>query len=198
MDEQLSRWASRWKALEIPDLNVLQRAQSAHRREAAVHTLLTVAWSLGVAVVAALSVGGPYLDLPVRPFRLAFAIAALLLGAGALAITRLQIARARALLTATPVGVVQDLIRLHERELQQWVSPWSFGVTCALAVSAIAWPVVDLVAAARANASALRAIGALAFAITALSALVIVGLRRVRVLRLELARLHALARELEG
>lgn len=199
MDDELRRWADTWQSIE-GDGGLLQRAQSAHRGEATLRAVATIALIVGALAVASslvVQLSGS-VAVPVRWFRLAIAAGALLVGVGAMAHWSRQIAAARADLTDTPLGMLVDLARLHERELSWWLGKGSLATTALLAAVALGLGVAQLQHAVTAGASTTAAWRVLLCVAIALAALAAVGVARVRYLRRALAAVRELQRQLAG
>jgi hypothetical protein len=198
MDEELERWARAWQSMEVKNVNIMKRAQAAHRFEAMWQGVGVAAVGMGVLVTAigfALAAGS---GLSGR-WHL-FLIAALSLAVAGWTLWRWgkQAALARARLEATPLGFVTDLMRLRERELAGYVDKRVWLPAGLLTLATIAF-IGDGVVRARA-AGEPRAIveGLLGSLLLVLVASVIYVIRRVRYLRRDLATLRELQSELES
>ena len=198
MDEELERWARAWQSMEIKHVNIMKRAQAAHRQEAIWQGMGAAAVGFGVLVVvigfasvAASGLSGrwhffliPALSLPLAGW--------ILWRSGQ------QAALARARLVATPVGFVTDLMRLRERELAWYVDKRVLLAAGVLQLATIALG-VDIAARARAAGEPRTLVeGLLGSLLLFLVASVIFGIRRVRYLRRDLATLRELRSELEA
>jgi hypothetical protein len=202
MDDELRRWAATWKQMEALDMDIVRRAQSAYRIDA-VRQLLEVVGS-GVSVVlfarwfaTKLSRG----EVSVVDWVLVGAMcSALVYLAVFFRHSARQRAKSRELLSDTPQGLVADLVRIHERELQAWVNKWALAVTVLLGVAGFAWGGITMSQAHAAGKlqSPGLAWGALSFLALALVALGVLGRWRVRFLRRELSSLRDIQRELDA
>jgi hypothetical protein len=180
-------------------MNWLQRTQTAHRYEAVVQAL-----AIGALVVAAVKLAvlfarsGTQSSAPVAHWpQLAFGALGLLVGAFAVRYSAKQIAAARAELSNTPAGLIVDLIRIHERELQQWCGAWSLGATAVLATGAVTIAIQRMLELSRAHADTRGAWATLGCVLLALIALAGFGVKRVRYLRRELSTLRDVQRQLD-
>jgi hypothetical protein len=202
MDDELRRWAATWKQMEALDMDIVRRAQSAHRTEA-VRLLLEV---LGMGVSAVVFAGWCAWalrrdEVSVADWMLIGATWSALLYAGVMVRrSARQRAKSRELLSDTPQSLVTDLVRVHERELQAWVNKWGLAVSGVLGVTGLAWVVSTTIQAEAAGKlqSPGLAWGSLGFLVLALVALGWFGRRRVGFLRRELRSLRDIQRELDA
>jgi hypothetical protein len=193
MDEELQRWARAWQSMEVKHVNIMKRAQAAHRFEAMWQGMLAAILGSGVLMVALTF----KLLAAVGWHQVLLAVLGLAWVAWALWRSRRDVALARARLVETPLGFVTDLIHLRERELFWWVDKRVLlaGGVLTLASNAFA---VDVLARFRAAGEPrVLAEGLLGLGLLILVASVIFGIRRVRFLRRDLATLHELRSELE-
>lgn len=197
MDEELERWARTWQSMEVKHVNIMKRAQAAHRFEAMWQGVGVAAVGIGVLALAitfpSLAAGG----LSGRWHLLLIAVLSLALAGWTLWRSGQQAALARARLVATPSGFVTDLMRLRERELAVYVDKrlWLAAGVLLLATTGFS---VDGVARARAAGAPLTVVeGLLGLMLVVLVASVIYTIRRVRYLRRDLATLRELHSELE-
>jgi hypothetical protein len=203
MDEELERWAKAWRSMEVKHVNIMKRAQAAHRFEAVWQGVLAAILGSGVLMVAirferlAGSDWEQVLTGPPGVPGLALPVLSLAFGGWALWRSRQQVALARARLVETPLGFVTDLIRLREREFAGWVDKRVLIPGGVLTLAALMFA-VDRTARARAAAQP-RAFdeGLLGLVLLLLVAFVIFGIRRTRYLRCDLATLRELRSELE-
>lgn len=195
MDEELERWAKAWQSMEVKHVNIMKRAQAAHRYEAMCQGVLAAVVGMGVLVVAIAYVP---LQWPGQWHLLLIDVLALALGAWTLWRSRRQAVLARARLVATPFGFVTDLMGLRERELAGLTEKRVMLPGGALVLAAIAFG-VDRVAQARAAGDPRVFVheGLLGLVLLLSVALVVFGIRRARYLRRELATLRELRSELE-
>jgi hypothetical protein len=192
MDEELERWARAWQSMEVKHVNIMKRAQVAHRFEAMWRGVLAAVVGSGVLMLAVrfktlAAIGWHQVLIPVL---------SLALGVWTLWYSGQQVALARARLVETPLGFVTDLIHLRERELAGWVDKRVLLPGGVLTLAALGFG-VDNVARARAGGypQTLNE-GLLGLVLFILVAWVIFGIRRVRYLRRDLATLRELRSEL--
>jgi hypothetical protein len=198
MDDELERWSQTWKAMEIKETNMLQHAQTAHRQEAMTRLAMFTALAAGlVALVMRVNQQLSSGTLNERWTENAIVVGALLLGALVMRRWGQQIAASRAELVQTPHGMLSDLIRLRERELELWVGRRAVIMTSVLAVAALALVSQQLVRAQAAGEPMGRAWLALGFLVIYSIGLVAFGMGRVRYLRRELDSLHEMRTELD-
>jgi hypothetical protein len=193
MDEELERWARAWQSMEVKRVNIMKRAQVAHRYEAMWQGVLAAVLGSGVLMVAMrferLAASGWH-QMLIPVLSLAF-------GGWALWRERQKVALARARLEATPLGFVTDLMQLRERELAGWVDKRVLLAGGVLTLAAFAFA-VDHLARARATGEPWAFDGGvLGLDLLLLVTWVIFGIRRVRYLRRDLATLRELRSELE-
>jgi hypothetical protein len=193
MDEELERWARAWRSMEVKHVNIMKRAQVAHRFEAMWQGVLAAVVGSGVLMVALrfktlAAIGWHQVLIPV--LSLAF-------GGWALWRSGQEAALARARLVETPLGFVTDLIHLRERELFWWVDKRVLLAGGVLTLAAIPFAVDRLALARAAGAPWAFDAGLLGLGLLLLVALVTFGVRRVRYLGRDLATLRKLRSELE-
>jgi uncharacterized protein (TIGR03382 family) len=202
MDDELRRWAATWKQMEGLDMDIVQRAQSAHRTEAVRQFLEVLGIGVGVVLHGrwsawVLSRG----EVSVVDWVLLGVVWSALIYAGVMfRRSARQRAKSRELLSDTPQSLVTDLVQVHERELQAWVSKWGLAVCGVVGVTGLAWAVstaIQAEAAGKLQSSGV-AWGATGFLALALVALGWFGRRRVGFLRRELRSLRDIQRELDA
>jgi hypothetical protein len=197
MDEELERWARAWQSMEIKHVNIMKRAQAAHRQEAIWQGMGAAAVGFGVLVVAIGFASVAASGLSGRWHFFLIPALSLPLAGWTLWRSGQQAALARARLVATPVGFVTDLMRLRERELAWYVDKRVLLAAGVLQLATIAFG-VDIAARARAAGEPRTLVeGLLGSLLLFLVASVIFGIRRVRYLRRDLATLRELRSELE-
>jgi hypothetical protein len=198
MDDELKRWADVWKSMEVEKMNMTKHAQTAHRQEALTRG----------AMAAALTVGAASVVLKVNQQMTTGILSERwpenLIGAGALALGALvmhrwgqQIASARARLEETPRGMLTDLIRLRERELEWWVGRRAVIMGVALVVAGFALVLQQLTRTQAAGESMGAAWFKLEFLVVYLIGFAGFGIRRVRYLRRDLESLNGVRGELD-
>ncbi|MEO8183240.1 MAG: hypothetical protein ABI895_30780 [Deltaproteobacteria bacterium] len=205
MDDELRRWAATWKQMEAFDMGIIRRAKSAYRTEA-VRLSLEVG-GLGVcAVVLAtrsavlLSRGdisvanGPRMSLVWGGLGLAWS--ALIIGSVIVRRSWRQRGKSRELLADSPQSLVTDLVRVHERELQTWVSKVGLAFAGFFGAAGLVLGVITAMQAMAAGKSPGALWWTLGFDVLALLALGLFGRRRVGFLRRELRSLRDIQREL--
>lgn len=197
MDEELERWARAWQSMEVKHVNIMNRAQAAHRLEATWQGVGIAAVGFGVLALAitfpSMAAGG----LSGRWHLLLIAVVSLALAGWTLWRSGQQAALARAQLVATPFGFVTDLMRLRERELGWYVDKRVWLAGGVLQLATITFGVNSL---ARGHVAAeLRTLVevSLGLWLLFLVASVIFTIRRVRYLRRDLATLRELRSEIE-
>jgi hypothetical protein len=188
--------------MEALDMDIVRRAQSAHRTEAVRLLLEVLGMGVGVVLHARWCAWTLRRDeVSVADWMLMGATWGALLYAGVMVRhSARQRAKSRELLSDTPQSVVSDLVRVHERELQAWVNKWALAVSGVLGVTGLAWVVSTTIQAEAAGKlqSPGLAWGALGFLVLALVALGWFGRRRVGFLRRELHSLRDIQRELDA
>jgi putative Ca2+/H+ antiporter (TMEM165/GDT1 family) len=185
--------------MEVEDMNLIQRAQSAHRHETVIRMVMIVAIIVGALKLVAV-VAYATLVSHVQPRWSELTIGAAALGFGVWVMWRSgkQIAEARALLADTPLALVLDLIRLRQRELESWLGKRSLIATGVLAAVAGAIGAAQLERALSAGESTGAAWASLGFVTLALFVLTAIGRKRVRYLRRELVALREMQQQLHG
>lgn len=192
MDDDLSALARTWQAWEGAAPHWLQRAQRAHRQEAALHAAYWAALLFGALAMAVATYVHGVVSWP----RTLFGGATLLFGAGAMLRARSNVARERQLLTARPASAIADLIRLRERELVGWTARWAKLTTGALGAVAVAMALENLHESVQLHQSVKLPGAILLVCLAALGLVARIGMTRVRSLRSELTELRRLEREL--
>lgn len=132
-----------------------------------------------------------------RWLQLSFALGAVLTGSWFMLRASRQEAEARARLTESPHSLVADLVGLCEQELQAWQGKLSLVVTGVLALGGICIGIARIAGLAPGESPQLGW-ASLAFVLIAVGLLAAIGVRRVRVLRRELAELREIAAQLTG
>jgi hypothetical protein len=200
MDPELKQWAETWHSAPRNGGELVRRAQSAHRKEAASQAFGVAGVVLAYALTArALLTGGLELSTTAGKWGAAWSVFACLLGALSLAVSFQQVARARRASLAAPTDWIDDLIRLRERESYWWTGRFPVLTTATLALGSL------LTGAAVYAPGAFpwgdpRSAGTpwpLMFTVVALALVAAVGVVQVRQLRRELPRLRQLRRELD-
>jgi hypothetical protein len=193
MDEELERWAKAWQSMEVKHVNIMKRAQAAHRFEAMWQGVLAAVVGSGVLMVAltfkTLAAVGWHEVL--------IALLGLAFGGWALWRSRQQVAQARARLVETPLGFVTDLIHLRERELFWWVDKRVLLAAGVLTLAAEGFAIDILVRFRAAGEPRVPSECLTGLVLLFTAASVIFGIRRARYLRRDLATLHELRSELE-
>jgi hypothetical protein len=128
--------------------------------------------------------------------RLGIAAGLLVFGAGVMLHFDRQLARDQQLLAASPQGLIADLMRLHERELEGWTAKrWQLTVL-AIAAAGSVIPGQRMYEALTRQESLLVPITASVVYVLALAVIWLYGAARVRVLRRELSALQHVQAEL--
>jgi hypothetical protein len=198
MDDELKRWAAAWKSMEVKEMNMMKHAQTAHRHEALTRGAMAAALTVGsVSVVMKISKQVSEGLLPERWPEHLIGGATLVLGALVMQRWGRQIAAARARLEQTPEGMVTDLIRLRERELEWWVGRRAVIMGVVLAVAGFVLALQHLIRTQAAGEPTGFAWFKLEFLVVYLLGLAGFGIRRVRYLRRDLVGLHEVRGELE-
>ena len=193
MDEELERWAKAWQSMEVKHVNIMKRAQAAHRFEAMWQGALAAILVSGVLMVAMTF----KILAAIGWHQVLVTVLSLVFVAWALWRSRQQVALARARLVATPLGFVTDLMQLRERELFWWVDKRVLLVGAVLVLAAHTFA-IDLLARYRAAGEPrVLAEGLMGLTLLLTAASVIFGIWRVRYLRRDLATLRTLRSELE-
>jgi hypothetical protein len=195
MDEQLERWAAAWQKQEIQDMQLLSRARKVHRTEASLLTASIAGW-LVAAVCALVSVTWGAVRT-ILGWYAWFAAGAVVMSGIILARDLRASMRTRAQLVETPLGLVSDMLLVHERELLWWTGRLSLGFSVVVALVGLTQAAQLGSQLAARGSGALQAWSMLVLNCIALGALTYVGIRRTRYLRRELAVLRELRSELE-
>jgi hypothetical protein len=193
MDEELERWARAWQAMEVKHVNIMKRAQAAHRFEAMWQGVLAAVVGLGVLLVAI----GFELLAALGWHQVLLAVLALAFEGWALWRSWQQAALARARLVETPLGFVTDLMHLRERELFWWVDKRVLLAGGVLVLAANGFAIDNLARFRAAGEPRILSEALVGLALLILVASFIFGIRRVRYLRRDLASLRELRSELE-
>ncbi|HET8932501.1 MAG TPA: hypothetical protein VFN67_03630 [Polyangiales bacterium] len=193
-DRELEGWKNAWQSWpgQTSPLEWARKAQLAHRREERLRVSYWAALGVGaLAMVLAYSRFGI-----VSWFRVGVGASMLLFGAGVMLYAERQLAKAQQLLAASPSGLVADLMRLHERELEGWTARrWQVAVFVVAAAGAAVVAQRIYEALTRAE-SMIMPIATLVAYVAALAVVALVGGARVRVLRRELSALQHVQAEL--
>jgi hypothetical protein len=191
-DSELEGWKSAWQSWQGAALEWTRKAQLAHRREERLRVSYWVALAVGALAMAfAYSRFGI-----VSWFRVGVGAGLLLFGVGVMLHAGRRLAQARQLLAASPSGLIADLMRLHERELEGWTARrWlvSMFVVVTSGAAVIAQRMYE--ALTRQESLVMPGMVLVAYA-AVLSVIALVGVARVRVLRRELSVLRQVQAEL--
>lgn len=191
-DSELESWKNAWQGWQGAPLQWSRKAQLAHRREERLRVSYWAALGVGALAMAfAYSRFGI-----VSWFRVGVGASALLCGVGVMLYAERQLANARQLLAASPSGLIADLMRLHERELEGWTARrWQVALFASAAAGAAV--VAQRLYEALTRAESLGTpIAILVVYVAALTVVALVGVARVRALRRELSELQRVQAEL--
>jgi hypothetical protein len=191
-DNELEHWKRMWQGWNAQPVDWVRKAQLAHRREAALRASY---WAALVFETAAVALAVSRFGV-LSWFRLGVAVGALLLGFGAMVYFDRQGQRSQRSLSASPHGLITDLILLHERELYAWTSRASLLITCLVACAGGAVALQRIAEAVTSRESLLGPIAVLLVYGLALVAIAAVGVSRVRLIRQELKALQRVQAEL--
>lgn len=197
MDEELERWARAWQSIEVKHVDIMKRAQAAHRFEALWQGVLAAIVGIGVLMVAVVVALMAARQLSQLWPLLVIGVLTLAFEVWALWRSRQQVALARARLVATPLGVVTDLIHLRERELFWWVDTRVLIAGGALILAANAFAIHTLARFRAAGEPRVLAEAWMGLGLLILVVSIIFGIRRVRYLRRDIAALREVRTELE-
>jgi hypothetical protein len=191
--------------MEAFDMDIVRRAKSAYRTEGMRQSLEVGGLGVSAVLLAATTavllsrgdVWGPNLPrMGLVWIGLGLAWSALIIGSIIVRHSWRQRGESRELLSDRPQSLVTDLVRVHERELQAWVSKVGLAFTGFCAAAALAFGVIMAMQARAAGKPAGVVWWELGFDVLALLALGLFGRRRVAFLRRELRSLRDLQREL--
>jgi hypothetical protein len=198
MDEELKRWAQAWQSMEVKHVNIMRRAQSAHRHQAMLQGAGVTAVGLCVLGIAvSLAMLGARNELAERWYLVLLGVLSVPFAGWVMWRWVQEEARARARLEATPLGFVTDLMGLRERELAGWFDKRVLLPGGALSLGSLAIGFNHLAPARAAGHPWVFLEGMLGSTVLLLVAAVLFGIWRVRYLRRELATLRELRSELD-
>jgi hypothetical protein len=191
-DSELEGWKDAWQSWQGAPLEWTRKAQLAHRREERLRVSYWAALGVG-----ALAMAFAYSHFGIVSwFRVGVGAAMLLFGVGAMLYAQRQLAQAQQLLAASPSGLIADLMRLYERELEGWTARRWQAATLLVAFAGASVVVQRIYEAVTRAESLLTPIAIMLGYIAALAVVARVGVARVRVLRRELTALQHVQAEL--
>jgi hypothetical protein len=198
MDEELERWAKLWQSMEVKHMNIMKRAQAAHRHLAMLQGAMVTFVGFCVLVIASLfAVLGARRELAERWYLVLTGVLSVAFAVWLQWRWIQQEARARARLEATPLGFVTDLMGLRERELAGLVDKRVLLPGGALWLASLAILFDHLATVRAAGQPHALGEGILGSGLLLGAAGVLYGIWRMRYLRRELATLRELRSELE-
>jgi hypothetical protein len=191
-DNELESWKVAWQGWQDTSLDWTRKAQLAHRREERWRVSYWLALAAGALVMLlAISRFGV-----VSWLRVGVGAAALVVGVGVMLHSARRLERDQRLLAASPHGLIADLMRLHEREIEGWTAKrWQLSVLAIAAAGGVVAGQRVYEALTRQESLLVPIIVSLLYAV-ALGVVARFGAARVRVLRRELSVLERVQAEL--